>query len=651
MTEPRTLREHLKAGTLSMDQMVRGLSDGKFDSRRKYSSDELRGLLDQEIGPLSGTTVGYQEALDSFPRDEVQLVSMRLPGKNIYYLTLMIGGKVVLTKDADGQLDLSDPKQGIDHILDEYAAATAGESVQSVKEGKPSPGERKGKGKDKDKDKGDKNKNGKDKPPEPKPTKDKPAFVADPSIEQFFYQYAGPLGCAELESNGDSGGEGKRGGKTFKISGREELEEIVDDSEFLDQADRLNLQLEVQSLTGFLNEKPNRARIRRTQARLKKEIIRDPEVRRAAGTLLQEYVLYDDYVVTFPERRKDLQELCQRIRKATIDPLASVRNSPFEVTYENKGKDMVGIRVPLTISGKRVLEEALEKEDLKFKIKAEEREQKVDRKQIEVRALCEDPNSARYLYRRLIKERDAVQSSRSGEHFITGFRKLALDLINDAVRAGLRIPKEERKRYRQATLKWALYARAGDVTLNDRHVQGGVIPSLTRRRRGVLPQDGIFDVVCRVGRNIINSRRLYGNLHLTTIVRGLSMHGYLEKREGEERTVAGTTQFTDGYRNIRHHGDIYREIILEQAEILAASGKVTVKDISQLRTQIGCQKFGREVYDTLPEERQQQFARIKGEAPLSPSETSPYLNRILGLVVGMYKKEVTQVVKRSVPAK
>ncbi|HLC91274.1 MAG TPA: hypothetical protein VJI15_05920 [Candidatus Nanoarchaeia archaeon] len=637
-TEARTVQQMLREGALSFDQLVKLNTQGNMDMSKKYSPAEIAEMLGSSIEPLTRTTVTYDDAVQH-GADHVEIVLMSLPGSGIQYLTTMVGGKVVLSRDREGHLDLSSPVP-LEDVLDYYAQASLGSAPQPFggkKKKTPVPGPDDKGGKRKGDDGSDDN----PPPPKPRPTKDRPQVVADPSISQLFYQYGRTIACAE-------GDRSALGDSSVHYRGRDALEGIIDDPAFLDQADSLNLDVQVFSLGAFLNTGDNKTRIRKTQKRLNAAIQGDPEIRSIAGMLVGEYTLYADYVLTFPDNIDDLEDVVTRVETELASAVPEVRLSPFAMVYkEEKGK-RVGLRIPLTISGSRSLKHHLDTMGVPYTLASEERaSKKVDKKQAVLRALCEDVSSVRYLYERLTTARDEVESTTMGEHYLAVFRDLALGIIREVSVSGQLITDEERSTYHQTTRKWTLFARSADFTMEEPYIRDVIVPEL-KQDSDLDSRDRAFTITARLGRFIVDRRMLLGSASLSTYIRGLTMRGLFGKGRGDkERKVTGTTQFTDGYANILANRETYHGLFMQHLNALVQSGDEGSVDREPLATQKGCESFGRRVYDAMPGKAQNKFARLSGDqAPLSRSERSTYLNRTLGLLTKMYIDDVERSLQK-----
>jgi len=279
-----SLKEALQSGALSYEQMMRAVADGHIDSRKKYTVDELKDVLSIMNNLISDTS---SEDTGNLSDLDIHLIKIRMPGTNIIYLTLMKDGKVVLTKNKEGKLDLSNPQQGLDHLADVLAWHSMFE-----------PNKRQGSMKrpeDERKPKGDKPKKTKDSPTF-KPTKEKPGYVRDPIIDKYFMDNADPLSYAAWTS-------ALKYKKGQVIKGREGLEQVITDKNFLDKIDGLGMEIEAEPLSSFLASK--RGLISSKTRRLLDSIIEKEEVRMVAGRYLANYIEEGD------NERVKLRKLCE----------------------------------------------------------------------------------------------------------------------------------------------------------------------------------------------------------------------------------------------------------------------------------------------------------------------------------------------------
>lgn len=329
-----TVDQALREGHLSFDDMVRAAKDGIIDTRKKYAPDELRGLL-AKLNPLVSGGDTDRELYS--PGSDTYLVKLRLPGTNLIYITLMREGKVLFTKDLAGGLDLSNPREGMDDVLDVLAWTTMFDPTrrQAMLKAKGRKGGKGGKKK------------------QFKPTKAKPGYVRDPLVDRYFADNADPLAFYALSS----GGSFKKG---QVLRGRDDLEALIADEAFLGKAEGLGLEIEVESVTSYVAS--NRGAISSRARRVIDTIIEKQEVRSAAGRLLAVYIEKDDR-----ERRK-LRKLCESPNEAS--PIYKALITERDKTRgEDKGEHYViafrelALRVILEMSerGKRIPRDELDK--------------------------------------------------------------------------------------------------------------------------------------------------------------------------------------------------------------------------------------------------------------------------------------------------
>ncbi|MBW3017675.1 hypothetical protein KY325_00785, partial [Candidatus Woesearchaeota archaeon] len=190
--------------------------------------------------------------------------------------------------NAAGDLDLDNIMPGFDdYFIETLARESLALESPNVK------GKKKKKKKTEKKPEEEEEEEGKEK--SFKPTKEKPGFVRDPCIAQFIKENASALAAAEL-----------RGAKYQRekqiIGGKDALEKAISDKEFLEQANRSNLQITVEPITSYVARK--KGQIQRMVSQNLGEIVSKPEIRTIAGKMLQQYSPIGDYEL------KTLVEVC-----------------------------------------------------------------------------------------------------------------------------------------------------------------------------------------------------------------------------------------------------------------------------------------------------------------------------------------------------
>ncbi|MBS3151820.1 hypothetical protein J4230_00255 [Candidatus Woesearchaeota archaeon] len=270
-----TLKDFARQERLSYHELVRLAVDGNIDTKRPQDRRELEELL-HRLDPLARTTTSEEPTGNS--GSDTKIVMMRIPGSNIYYVTIMKGGKVILTKGQDGNLDLSDPQQGLDEITDILAYSTMLDTSNRIDSAK-------------------KKKTGKKGKPTFKPTKDKPGYVRDQALDTYLIENADALAFFALANP-------EKIKKTRTFTNRDDLEEIINDPAFLETATNLGLTIEVESITSYVAK--HRGEISRKTKRVITEIIEKEDIRKTAGEVLLEYIIRED------REKKKLRELCEK---------------------------------------------------------------------------------------------------------------------------------------------------------------------------------------------------------------------------------------------------------------------------------------------------------------------------------------------------
>jgi len=298
MTDKFTAGKAMREGKMSFEDLLEIAAKGKFKAGKKFKREDLKVLL-EELKEISQFSHQYNEIAYS---QDIQLVQFQVPGKNLIYVTLLRGGEVILSKDTAGDIDLSNIMPGFrEHVVDAMAKASMALDTKPLKKKKVS---KKGGGSG-----------------TYKPTKDKPGYVSDPCIEQFFRENARSLAHADLR------------GTIFErepviISGQDALEKVIVDEGFLKKARQSNLSIKVEPIKSYLAR--HRKGIKRRVEQIVGEIINKPEVRTIASKLMNEYSPAGD------RELKDLQKLC-----SSDDIIFDIYRKLDEAKNEKGGDDPV----------------------------------------------------------------------------------------------------------------------------------------------------------------------------------------------------------------------------------------------------------------------------------------------------------------------
>lgn len=272
----KTLEQALRTSELNFHQLVTAAVHGRVDLGKKYDSEELRKVLSESVAPLAQGRSAAGSSL-YIPNNEVQLVSMRIEGTNINYLTLLIGGRVHLTTESDGTLDLSHPEMGLDILLDILASSSTIDPIRAVAEHKG------------------KKKIGPRAKPSFKPTKERPGYVCDPILERYIVDNAEVLAYAAL-----TGVRSYEGERTLKSM--DELESVIEDRAFLDKAREHGITLAVQPIMGYIGL--HRETLAKKVRRYVTAITEKEVVRRIVGQFVLSHIDSTD------REKKRLKELC-----------------------------------------------------------------------------------------------------------------------------------------------------------------------------------------------------------------------------------------------------------------------------------------------------------------------------------------------------
>ena len=305
MTDKKViLGDFVRERGLSYDDLIRLAIDGNIDIRKPQDRESLEALL-HELDPLVRATSSEETSTNLVL--ETQIVRIRIPGRNIYYVTIMKGGKVIMTKDVNGDLDLSHPKQGLDEITDMLAYSTMLDTARRIESTK-------------------KTKTGKGgKNPTFKPTRDKPGYVRDPALDIYLLENAQALAFNALSSP-----EKLRKGQV--LTTRDELEEVIDDPKFLATATELGFAIEAESITSYIAR--HRGEISRKTKRVINKIIEKQEVRKIAAEVLLEYIDRAD-----PKKQK-LRVLCEK-SDSILELYKKLNDKKLAERLDDKGEHFV----------------------------------------------------------------------------------------------------------------------------------------------------------------------------------------------------------------------------------------------------------------------------------------------------------------------
>ncbi len=278
--EKITLRQFAVEKGLSFDAIVRAATDGSININKKHDRASLERVL-HTLDPLA--QIVSDESAGNLS-SETHIVRIRIPGENIYYVTIMRAGKVKLTKDANGNIDTSDPREGIDELINILAYSTMFDTTKRIDLNKKTKKDPKTK-----------------KPRTFKPTRDKPGYVLDPQVISYFLENADALAHSALVNP-----EKIRKGHT--LSGRDDLEEIIEDKKFLEKARTIGAVLEAEPIMSYLAQ--HKREISQKTKKFIGEIIDKEDVRTTAGEVLFEYIDQKD------RQRTKLRALCEKADSA-----------------------------------------------------------------------------------------------------------------------------------------------------------------------------------------------------------------------------------------------------------------------------------------------------------------------------------------------
>ncbi len=294
-----TLAQFIKEKGLNFNDLIKlGKS---ADPNKRYEKSELEELI-RNISALSHSET---EGEINYQGLDTQLVKIRIPGKNLYYVTIMKAGKVKITNNERGELDLSDPRDSLDDLLDMLAFSAMFDPAKRI----PMIKHKRKSG-------------GKNKPPVFKPTKDKPGYIRDPALDNFFAENADALAYEALMSP-----------STFKkehtINSIDVLEQIIEDKVFLDRLRTQGLEIECESITSYVAK--NKGTITKKTKKFTGQIVDKEDIRGISQKLLLEYVEIED------ASRSRLRKLCESPDSA-LDIYKELIQRRDKIGSEDKGE-------------------------------------------------------------------------------------------------------------------------------------------------------------------------------------------------------------------------------------------------------------------------------------------------------------------------
>lgn len=259
---------------LSLEQLTRGLSpedtlrlfqQGKFRPGNRYSPEQAQAFL-TALAPVM-RDASPEDAPYHLPAEGEGAHLLRIfnPGANMFYVTLVVNGVPLFTRNSEGDLDQSSLYESEDPLLRRIVEAGMPEDVQAFFKRKSAPGA--GDGDDKKK-----------KRKKTHRVRDKPSFVFDPQIEGFLKQCGEALVYEALENI--SLGEVKE-----TVSGQD-LENLLD-AQLLRKVRSQGFQVTVQSLTNYVA--CSRKRIRDLRRIYVSDFLATEDITRLVSKYLREF--------------------------------------------------------------------------------------------------------------------------------------------------------------------------------------------------------------------------------------------------------------------------------------------------------------------------------------------------------------------------
>lgn len=249
----RTLLQHLKEGTLSPTELVGAIAQGGAKEDQRYDLATLRDTL----SPLLNSSCTISEV--DMAGSDVYIVKIDLPDSNLQYHTIMVGGKVVISRGEEGELSLAEPDTAVSDLVDilAHAAVFSGQAKTTAKHTRSGPKGKKGQS-------------------TPKP---KPGVMIDKALIKYFETNATFLAFGYLDSSADT--------TELTFSGPDGLEQIVDDPSFLNFASGRDVKVEARTIAAHLRKL--RSKISRRVRVYHSELSENPLIRRAAIEISQRY--------------------------------------------------------------------------------------------------------------------------------------------------------------------------------------------------------------------------------------------------------------------------------------------------------------------------------------------------------------------------
>ncbi len=260
--------------SLNLEQLTRGLSpedtlrllqQGKFRPGKRYSPEQAQSFLNA-LAPVM-RDASPEDAPYHLPAEGEGAYLLRIfnPGANMFYVTLVVNGVPLFTRNSEGDLDQSSLYESEDPLLRRIVEAGMPEDVQAFFKRKSVPGA--GDGDDKKK-----------KRKKTHRVRDKPSFVFDPQIESFLKQCGEALVFEALENI--SFGEVKE-----TVSGQD-LENLLD-AQLLRKVRSQGFQVTVQSLTNYVA--CSRKRIRDLRRIYVSDFLATEDITRLVSKYLREF--------------------------------------------------------------------------------------------------------------------------------------------------------------------------------------------------------------------------------------------------------------------------------------------------------------------------------------------------------------------------
>ncbi|MAG60487.1 hypothetical protein CL619_01750 [archaeon] len=308
MTTKISLEDHVGGGNISPADYVRAITQGGLRHDHAYDLSTLNETLE----PILSAAEIPSEI--EFGSSDVYIVKITLPDSGVVYHTLMVGGKVVMTRGQEGKLTLAEPTTGVSDLVDilAHAAVFSGQAktttTQAKKKGNPNP-------------KGT---------PRPHQT-----VLMDQALLDYFETNATFLAFGYLDPSTDL--------SELTFSGPDQLERIIDDKSFLSFASGKNVKVEAQTVAAHL--KRLKTKISRRVRVYHSELSEAPHIRRAVAEITEKYVGSDNPFTS-------LQDLCTK-----IDVVKDLYNDLELIRGRDQGENpiehyIIGLReVSLTMLG------------------------------------------------------------------------------------------------------------------------------------------------------------------------------------------------------------------------------------------------------------------------------------------------------------